>query len=364
MMIKYFILKFSKIVIMEIQELRNLYLNKIIKHINKVNNELTIYNQSNVQSGGMNLAPFIPNRHTRNNDHIDNAAASINRLRDEISRLKSLQTDHDSKNIEIERLKNHIKEIQEEKKQLQKNIETLTINKQKLENQLLISTDYKKQLEASLVDLNAQLITSIQKIDELNIKLVQLEDKLRNLQTENKTLKSEIQKLKLINEEKNNKNDELITQVRELTSNIITIGNASKDKLVDYYVYSIEIIKNHINQTLIEINRLKKTIEISKNQLKKDGASSEITMDGIELNDEYDNVDLNTIFDTEEEKQKYKIIYINDINDFINNITINDIDSYYQNELTKIKQYMEQVNTYENQVHDRYRQLVDVTGNT
>jgi hypothetical protein len=41
---------------MEIQELRNLYLNKIIKHINKVNNELTIYNQSNVQSGGSSLA--------------------------------------------------------------------------------------------------------------------------------------------------------------------------------------------------------------------------------------------------------------------------------------------------------------------
>jgi hypothetical protein len=339
---------------MEIQELRNLYLNKIIKHINKVNNELTIYNQSNVQSGGMNIAPFIPTRHTRNNDHIDNTAASINRLRDEISRLKSLQTDHDSKNIEIERLKNHIEEIKKEKKQLQENIETLTINKEKLKN----------QLEESLVDLEAQLITSLKKIDELNKKLVQLEDKLRNLQTENETLKSEIQKLKLINEEKNNKNDELITQVRELTSNIITIGNASKNNLVDYYVYSIEIIKNHINQTLIEINRLKKTIEISKNQLKKDGASSEITMDGIELNNEYDNVDLNTIFDTEEEKQKYKNIHINVINDFINNITINDIDSYYQNELTRIKQYMEQVNTYENQVHDRYRQLVDVTGNT
>jgi hypothetical protein len=39
---------------MEIEQLRNLYLKKILKHINKVNGELTLFNQSKEYTGGSN----------------------------------------------------------------------------------------------------------------------------------------------------------------------------------------------------------------------------------------------------------------------------------------------------------------------
>jgi DNA repair exonuclease SbcCD ATPase subunit len=127
---------------MEIQELRNLYLNKIIKHINKVNNELTIYNQSNVQSGGSSLASLnydLDRPQLKFTQHNKSAVNSLLILKTKIEELKMNEQRLEELNGKLRKLNGSNDETLQlslgEKARMKQEIEELKKNINKIEDE-------------------------------------------------------------------------------------------------------------------------------------------------------------------------------------------------------------------------------------
>ena len=237
---------------MEIQELRNLYLNKIIKHINKVNNELTIYNQSNVQRGGSSLASIEPT----------------------LGPLQLRFTPHNKSAIDsILKLKTKIEELK--------------INEQKLNGEKLKLEELNKKLNDSLSNLNSSNVATVELSRVENQRMLEeirnLKDEIRlkeirilELENINLTLNSEKELLRLENSKmieehtKSNKilqtdNQKILAQVRELNSNIEKISKESitslftrSKELIEFYFFSSMDVVNKILELIKEIKQLGK----------------------------------------------------------------------------------------------------------
>ena len=191
---------------MEIEQLRNLYLNKIIKHINKVNSELSLYNQSSVQSGG--------------------ASASMSPTLDPPQLNRTI---HNSSNIqEIIILKQRTDAIAREKRELEERNRQLEEKNQELQNlQSQHNTDSEEitRLIAEISILKAKIGSSKAEIDRLNI----------NLTEANST-----------NELNSRNNNELISELNKLNSNIVEI---SKESITSLYNNNKNLISSYLGNS-------------------------------------------------------------------------------------------------------------------
>jgi hypothetical protein len=218
---------------MEIQELRNLYLNKIITHINKVNNELTIYNQSNVQIGGSSLADLKPILGQPQLKFTPHNKSSI----DSIISLKG----------NIEQLKKNEQKLNDEKLQLEKLYKIL---EESLNSSKLSSNNQKQEIEKLKQDISKKEYI----ISELQITKSELTASIKLLSEKNTELNRELENAKKMSE-----------KVIELNSNIEKISKESikslfirSKELIEFYYHSSNDVKGKILELIEEIKNLGK----------------------------------------------------------------------------------------------------------
>jgi DNA repair exonuclease SbcCD ATPase subunit len=248
---------------MEIQELRNLYLNKILKHINKVNSELTIYNQSNVQRGGSSLAsiePTLDPLQLRFTPHNKSAIDSILKLKTKIEELK----------INEQKLNGEKLKLEELNKKLNDSLSELNISNL---SSLGLSVTQKEEIEKLKQDImnKKSIILELQKNNsELTARIKLLSDKNDIIEKENTQLNTELENAKKMSE-----------KVQELNSNIKKI---SKESITSLFTRSKELIQFYYNSS---IDVRDKTLELIKEirQLGKQPKQPEIPAN---LKDIYD----------------------------------------------------------------------------
>jgi hypothetical protein len=233
---------------MEIQQLRNLYLNKIIKHINKLNSELSLYNQSSEQYGGSSLASIDPTlgqpqlMFTRHNK---SAIDSLLKLKTKIEELKINEQRLNDEKLKLEKLN---KELNDRLSELtNSNVATVA------------------SAELSLVE-NQRMLEEIRKLkDEIRLK----ENRILELENINSTLNLDKELLTLKNnrmieeyDKSNTKlqtdNKEMSDQVGKLNSNIEKI---SKESITTLFTRSKELIQFYYNSS---IDVRDKTLELIK----------------------------------------------------------------------------------------------------
>lgn len=214
------------------QELRLKYLNKILKHINKVNHELELYNKSadnNNQYGGMrtsmknNRAQFSP----------DYA----------ITREARLQAEKEQKLKEEE----HKKRIVDRK-------------------QKIIDQEQKISEQEQLISQQEQLIQHHETI------IIQNNNELRNIENELKNKENELKNIKANDQQKDIKINYLEKNIKNLKKNIKNLHeeNEKITKKLSYIKYGIKIkhmmFKNSIAIRNLLIN--KNTAELSEKETK------------------------------------------------------------------------------------------------
>jgi len=225
---------------MEIQELRNLYLNKIITHINKVNNELTIYNQSNVQIGGSSLAdlkPILGQPQLKFTPHNKSSIDSIISLKGNIEQLKKNEQKLNDEKLKLEKLYKILDESLNSSK--------LLSNNQNQENENLKQDISKKE----------SIILELQKTNsELTARIGLLSDNNNKVEEKNTELNRELEKAKKMSE----KVQELNTNIEKISKESIKSLYSRSKELIEFYYYSSIDVKRKILELIEEIKQLGK----------------------------------------------------------------------------------------------------------
>ena len=233
---------------MEIEQLRNLYLNKIIKHINKVNSELSLYNQSSVQSGGASasMSPTLEPPQLNHTIHNSSNIQAIIILKQKIDAIAREKIELEEKNSALEERNQELLNLQSQKNtdsggeitRLRGEITRLIAEIDRSKQEIII---LKAEIDTSKPEIDrskAEIDTSKAEFDRLNINLTQANS---------------------INELNSRKNNELKSEVDKLNSNIVEISinsitslyNNNKNLISSYlgnsnHIYNMgtEIIKD------------------------------------------------------------------------------------------------------------------------
>ena len=239
---------------MQDQQIRNMYLNKIIKHINKVNNELNLYNKSSInqRGGSTSIRPNLV--FTKHNDGLID---------------KIIKFTQDKKKLE-----NDIRQCQNEKINLETENNKLTAKNKRLNDVYKQLIKEKSKLENDVSQLKEEVIYLKNQLQQLNtipptppfepiLPNIQLDEELKRTQDELKRTQDELAK----------KQDELAKKTEELKITKDELGNINRelkeiqDKLADAEkrldaarkevsnMYTqLEYLTNK-NNTLVEENR-------------------------------------------------------------------------------------------------------------
>jgi hypothetical protein len=237
---------------MEIQELRNLYLNKILKHINKVNSKLSLYNQSSEQYGGSSLASIDPKlgqpqlMFTRHNK---SAIDSLLELKTKIEELKINEQRLNDEKLKLEKLN---KELNDRLSELT-NSNVATAELSLVENQRMLEEISKLKNEIRLKEnrilelekINLTLNLDKESLTLENNRMIEEYDKSNTkLQTDNKEMSDQVGKL--------NSNIEKISK-----ESITTLFTRSKELIQFYYDSSIDV-RDKTLELINEIRQLGK----------------------------------------------------------------------------------------------------------
>lgn len=229
---------------MKIQELRNLYFIKILKHINKVNSELSLYNQSSEQRGGSSLASIEPKLGPPQlifTQHNKSAIDSILILKGKIEKLKINEQKINEEKNKLEELYNSLSKLNTSNKDNIQSSDKQIIN---LKNEIVMITNHISELEKINLTLNSE--KELLKLENIRINEEQNEQNELNtrLQTDNQKISD---------------------QVRELNSNIEKISKESitslftrSKELIEFYYFSSIDIKNKTDEIVKEIRQLGK----------------------------------------------------------------------------------------------------------
>ena len=233
---------------MEIQQLKNLYLNKILKHINKVNNELKLYNQCKEQTGGSD-STF--------DDTSNLNIQLVTVLNNNVSKLRSLNVE--KKQI-IDTLKLELVEKSTKLEQVEKELEStrrdLEATKKELEANRGSNIDKHAQLNAQVTELNTLVLN-------LNIEIDKLNSEIGKLNSEIGKLTNQVTKLTKSNEYKDAKLVELGNAKSQLDSQILTILKARIEDIIKNNTKLIESNNKYIRELVTKINTMKQNMGLS-----------------------------------------------------------------------------------------------------
>jgi len=276
---------------MEIQRLKNLYLNKILKHINKVNNELKLYNQCKEQTGGS----------LRYDDDDDDDDDNIHQnllknFKNKVNTLTKTNETQDQKILELSSVILNIKqEIQEKEVIIKQTYQELVDARRNLiiateklklvKNQLRIAKQELSELQTTSsgnlnnIQTKIQEVTTLETtlanlrntvddlrntVDDLQKEIANLQEEVKTLQKANTDLRSEIS-----NKDENiNRLGEQIKSINEQHVNIlrdsITHSFGNLNTLIDNANAYINVKINTINSNIRDINIINEntTIEL------------------------------------------------------------------------------------------------------
>ena len=263
---------------MEIQELRNLYLNKIIKHINKINSELSLYNQSSEQYGGSSLTSLnyeLSPPQLRFTQHNKSAVDSLLILKTKIEQLKISEERLNKEKLELEGLNKEL------------NDRLINLNSSNVATAELSFVENQRMLEE--IRLKENRISELQKTNsELTARIGLLSDKNNKVEEKNTELNRELEKAKKMSE-----------KVQELNSNIEKI---SKESITSLFTRSKELIEFYYHSS---IDVRDKTLELIKEIRQLDKEPKQPTIPNLEqIYTDYIRASYNASFDIE---TKYNI---------------------------------------------------------
>jgi chromosome segregation ATPase len=264
---------------MEIQRLKNLYLNKILKHINKVNNELKLYNQCKEQTGGSDEVS------------VDNTNIQfVSVLEARINKLATLNLDK----------KNTIVDLRSE---LASTTQQLVSTTQQLQ-QKQIELD-QKQLElqmshGELKTANDDLIAKRSELDIMRNKLTEIMDELKKVEGSNDGNLGSISELKTEISELRTNISKLKDEISSLKQEAVRLNQEvhGLNQEVDSLTQQIETLNQQIETLNQEVRKL------TEENFKKDNMISELQKERGELKQHIDNILLESISSLTENNQK------------------------------------------------------------
>lgn len=326
---------------MEIQRLKNLYLNKILKHINKVNNELQLYNQCKEQIGGsdevsiddtnIQLVTVLYERINKLDTLNRTKKSKISELTSELllttEQLHQKQLELDQKQLklqmshdELERTKNNLTMKQSELDIMQSNLDTmqnrLTVISGSNGNNLGEIDRLKQQislLENNINDKTNEISTLREKVHTLTEEITQLNQQADTLNQQVETLNQQVEVLTRDNSQKDSMITNLKKEQTKLEQHVDTILSESINSLTENNQKLIASTNNYINILVSQINTMKTqmndttTIDARNYVISNDNPYFNADDS---LNDKYDKYD------------NFKIFYKNKLQECDKNIVI------------------------------------------
>ncbi len=248
---------------MNIENIRNMYLNKIINHINKVNDELNLYNYTYInQFAGAQANIELP---VHNSNVFNN-----------IMILKGKIEEHKSKIAEHENIINKIK-VEHQEKLREKQVEHENIiKKNKFDHQEMLETKLIEH-DKNIRDLNKRYSEEIAKNKDAIQKLTLINDQMK---IEINNAKSKQTEAEEISNQLTRTNKELVLDNQKLIAEVKEINNKSIETLFNLTKKIIQTNSLLFNNTQTNILKVSKEIEQINNRYELDNSIKEIIVSG------------------------------------------------------------------------------------